>query len=148
MQSKERYYILPNQSLSDIPKDVNNLYLCGYDSGDNKRIREEFASYSFTQLCSITIGSGCFKNVLQCMLDGLGDLESVKIGRSCFFNGLDEYQEGIFRICNCPKLYRLEIDGMSFYNFSHFEISNVDSLEYVRIGGGCFNLANCILKGE
>ena len=143
MQSKEKYFVLPNQSITDIPKDVENIYFGGYgNEGDFTLL--DFSSFGFTQLQSIAIGSHCFKNVCEFVLDGLEKLESVKIGEECF-----KVSNGVCRITNCPNLTQLEIGEESFEDFKQFELSNVNSLQSIQFGYKCFRYAeNCILKGE
>ena len=149
MQSREMYFVLPNQSIQDIPKDVENLYFGGYRNNENLTVLD-FSSFGFTNLRSITIGCGCFQNVREFVLDGLEHLESVKIGEECFrISDEEERDDGVCRITNCPNLTQLEIGNWSFSDFKQFELSNVNSLQSITFGHGCFKYAeNCILKGE
>ena len=149
MQSKERYFVLPNQSINAIPRDVENIYFCGYGKGEDMTVLN-FSSFGFNQLRSITIGNECFKKVREFVLDGLERLESVKIGEKCFrISDRGKRIDGVCRITNCPNLRQLEIGYRSFEDFNQFELSNVNSLQSITFGGSCFNYAkNCILKGE
>ena len=148
MQSKDRYFIPPNQSIQDIPRDVENLYLCGYGNDEENLTELDFPSFGFTQLQSITIGNHCFQNVRAFVLDGLEKLESVKIGSQCF-NISSLCDDGICRITNCPNLTQLEIGDWSFEDFKLFKLSNVNSLQSIQFGDNCFPYAEtCILKGE
>ena len=148
MQSREKYFALPNQSIHDIPNDIESLYFCGYGNEEKMNVLD-FSSFEFIQLRSITIGNNCFKNVREFVLDGLEKLESVTIGGECFkISDWKERDDGVCRITNCPNLRQLEIGEGSFYDFNQFEISNVNSLQSVQFGRACFNYAeNCILKG-
>ena len=38
MRSKENYFILPNQSIDDIPNDIQHLYLCGFSDYNCDRL--------------------------------------------------------------------------------------------------------------
>ena len=149
MQFRERYFVLPNQSIHDIPKDVENLYFGGYGNEENMNVLD-FSSFGFNQLRSITIGNGCFQNVREFVLDGLEQLESVKIGERCFrISYEEERDDGVCRISNCPNLRQLEIGNESFKDFNQFELSNVNSLQSIQFGDWCFYYAdNCILRGE
>ena len=153
MQSKEKYFALPNQSLNDIPLDVEHLYFSGYGK-QNELTELNFSSCGFSQLKSITIGNECFKFVRTFLLDGLDQLESVKVGESCFRYGLhkeedDDPEDGLFQITNCPKLCDLEIGYQSFDDYRSFVLSNVESLTSIKFGDECFYYADhCILKGE
>ena len=145
MQSKDRYFILPNQSIDDIPTDIQHLFICGFE-----KYREEkliLSTNSFNQLKSITIGYNCFMNVREFVLDGLESLESVKIGRDCFRISYEERNDGICRITNCPNLRQLEIGDYSFDHFQSFELSNVNSIQSIKFGDSCFWYADFSLKG-
>ena len=155
MQSRERYFVFPSQSIHDIPKDVENLYFCGYGNEEEDLTVLDFSSFGFTHLRSITIGNECFENVRLFVLDGLDNLESVEIGKWCFVvSGNDseeeeeEHDDGICRITNCPNLTQLKIGNASFGDFNQFELSNVNSLKSITFGDYCFIYADCILKGE
>ena len=142
MQSKERYLVPLDQSIEDIPTDIEHLYFCGFcDYLQNELI---LSNNSFQQLKSITIGDHCFQHVSEFVIDGLERLESVKIGNVCFRN----YDDSIFRITNCPNLWQLEIGDDSFQYFKSFELSNVNSLQSINFGDLCFHNADFSLKGE
>ena len=146
MQSKDRYFILPNQSIEDIPTDIQHLFICGC-----AEYREEkliLSTNSFNQLKSITIGNECFKNVREFVLDGLESLESVIIAGECFRISDGERNDGVCRITNCPNLRQLEIGYHSFRNFKSFELSNVNSIQSINFGYRCFKFADFSLKGE
>ena len=147
MQSKDRYFIPPNQSIEDIPTDIQHLYICVYE-----KYREEkliLSTNLFHQLISITIGNGCFKNVCEFVIDGLESLESVKIGEGCFrISFWNERNDGVCRITNCPNLRQLEIGSGSFRDFQSFKLSNLNSIQSVKFGRYCFWYADFSLKGE
>ena len=104
----------------------------------------------FILLKRIVIGNNCFEYVREFVLDGLNELESVKIGDSCFrTSGWKENDGGVCRIANCPNLIQLEIGGWCFYDFHQFELTNMNSLRSIQFGEGCVEYAEkCILKGE
>ena len=60
MQSKERYFVPPNQSIEDIPNDIQHLYLCGFNEYDQEQL--VFSNNSFNQLKSIQIKSNQIKS--------------------------------------------------------------------------------------
>ena len=76
MQSKDNYFIPVDQPITDIPSDVINLFICGYD----KLFDQSIFLHSFSKLQTIVIGSNCFNHVREFVIDGLTSLESVKIG--------------------------------------------------------------------
>ena len=147
MQSKEQYFILPNQSIDDIPTDIQHLYLCGFKDYEYDDLI--FANNSLQRLKSITIGSFGFEYVREFVLDGLESLESLKIGEKCFRIDIwKERDDGICRITNCPNLTQLEIGNGSFKEFKSFELSNLNSLHSIEFGNVCFRYSDFSLKGE
>ena len=147
MQSKDRYFISSNQSIEDIPTDIQHLFICGIEKyWDEKLI---LSTNLFNQLKSITIGYGCFQNVREFVIDGLENLESVKIGEYCFrISAHEERDDGICGITNCPNLRQLEIGNWSFADFKSFELSNLNSIQSIEFGYNCFLYADFSLKGE
>ena len=146
MQSKDRYFIPPNQSIDDIPTDIQHLFICGFEEYRDEKLI--LLPNSFHQLKSITIGSSCFQNIRDFVIDGLESLESVKIGGECFKISYEERNDGICRITNCPNLRQLEIGNDSFEDFKSFELSNLNSIQSIKFGYYCFWYADCSLKGE
>ena len=147
MQSKDRFFAPPNQSIEEIPADVEHLYLCGFsDYAKNELI---LSNNSFPQLKSITIGYECFSHVREFVLDCLASLESVKIGKNCFRMDGEKRDDGICRITNCPNLRQLEMGYASFDDFQSFELSNVDSIQSIQFRYKCFfYVEEFSLKGE
>ena len=157
MQSKDRYFIPPNQSIEDIPTDIQHLFICGFENYRDEKLI--FSTTLFYHLKSITIGCSCFTNVREFVIDGLESLESVKIGDDCF-RSKDLYEiseedllsfiptNGVCRITNCPNLRQLEISHCSFWDFNSFEISNLNSIQSIKFGQWCFKYADFSLKGE
>ena len=107
-----------------------------------------FSSPLLIRLKRIEIGDGCFMNVREFVIDGLGNLESVKIGEESFRINWEERNDGICRITNCPNLRILETGDYSFYNFKSFELSNLNSIQFIKFGEYCFQYADLSLKGE
>ena len=144
--TKNHFYVINNQQMDNIPKDVKHLYFTRYR---NEMTILDFSSFGFIHLRAITISSECFMNVREFVLDGLAKLESVKIGEYCIRVSDKERNDGICRIANCPNLTQLEIGNRSFKDFKQFELSNLNSLQSITFGYVCFQYAeNCILKGE
>ena len=91
------------------------------------------------QLKRIEIEDCFFSSVREFVLDGLPNLENVKIGNCCFISSEDENTaEGLFRITNCPNLLQLEIGRDSFQYYHSFELSNNNSIQSILIGETCF----------
>ena len=146
MQTNDRYFILPNQSIEDIPTDIQHLFICGFEKYRDEKLI--LSTNLFNQLKSITIGSCCFQHVREFVLDGLESLESVKIGGDCFRIDWKERNDGVCRITNCPNLHQLEIGNWSYLDFKSFELSNLNSLQSIKFGDDCFKYADFSLKGE
>ena len=135
------------QSLPLISPVITNITFSSYIGiNDNSFTVLNFTRYVF--LRRIEIGNECFKYVREFVIDGLTNLESVKIDERCFTIGWEERDDGVCRITNCPNLCQLEIDYWSFEDFKSFELSNLNSLQSIKFGRLCFKYADCSLKGE
>lgn len=106
-----------------------------------------FGDTTITSLCfssllvrlkSIAISAGCFKSVRDFSIDGLKELESVKIGGDCFRSSYEEHKYSACHIANCPSLRKLEISTNSFVYFDELDVTNVNSLEVLSFGSLCF----------
>ena len=93
----------------------------------------------------VVIDDDCFGNVRLVEVDGLPSLESISIAERSFSLSRDdgslwvmEYNDGMCRIANCPKLKSIQIDNYSFSDFTFFELTNLPSLESLVIGECCF----------
>ena len=42
----------------------------------------------------------------------------------------------------------MEIGDKSFEDFKSFELSNLNSIQFIKFGDDCFKYADCSLKGE
>ena len=146
IQLKEQYTILPYRLIYDIPNDIEHLNLCGLDDSEYDRLI--FSNHSFHQLKSIEIVDKTFQHVREFVVEGLASLESVKIGDMCFRKDKKERNDGLCRITNCPNLRQLEIGYKSFVDVKSFELSNLNSIQSIKFGWGCFYYADFSLKGE
>ena len=148
MQSREKYFVRPNQSLDDIPKDVENVYFCRYGNDANWAVLD---SSLFAQFRSITLGCGCFTNVRNLILDGLEKLESLWIFEDSFCLPFQESEDGdgICWITNCHNLRQLRIGSGCFRGFAQLEISNMNSLQSLIFDEEGFSHAEqCTFKGK
>ena len=115
---------------------------------NDKNITSLHFSPLLLRLKRIEIGNECFQHVREFVIDGLASLESVKIGEECFRISDGERNDGVCRITNCPNLRQLKIGDYSFEDFKSFEISNLNSIQFIKFGNYCFKYADFSLKGE
>ena len=122
-------------------------YSCNDDCGDISKMKVNLSELK--KLKRIEIGNECFMNVREFVIDGLEKLESVIIGENCFTISDDERNDGICRITNCPNLHQLDIGDECFEDFKSFELSDLNSIQSIKFGKGCFVFADVFsLKGE
>ena len=110
----------------------------------NLKLKIDFSGQSIIK--RIEIGTNCFKNIREFVLNGLSCLESVKIGAECFGISSNERDDGLCRITNCSNLRHLEIGDYCFQDFKSFELYNVDSFQSIQLGSSCFQYADFSLK--
>lgn len=104
----------------------------------------------FTSLKSFIVGDNSFGDVNELIIDGLPELESIKIGISSFYSYDGDH---VFSVKNCPKLRELKIGPSGFDEWLSVEIENDPSLEVIEIGylnynSGNFNDAPLELKSS
>ena len=85
----------------------------------------------FTSLKSFIVGDNSFGFVNELIVDGLSELERIKIGINSFYSYDGDH---VFSVKDCPKLRELKIGPSAFYNWESVEIENVPSLEVIEIG--------------
>ena len=93
---------------------------------------------AFKLLRSIEIGNKNMQYTRSFIIEGLNQLESLKIGGNSFINNTYRYGYDIsksFHILNCDKLELIEIGQYSFSDYAgEFELKNLPSLKSIRIG--------------
>ena len=120
-----------------------------FNDNCNDISKMKLAFIQLPRLKRIEIGNNSFKYIREFVIDGLEQLESVKIGKYCFKIGDEGRTDGTCRIVNCSKLHQLEIGYECFYDFKSLEISNVDSLHSIEFGEECFKyIEEFSLKGK
>ena len=126
---------------------INNLVIM-YESFNDKLITSLYFPPLLPQLEEIDIGSNCFQNVREFVLNGLENLESLEIGSYCFRDIHDDNKggDGYCGIGNCPNLRQLEIGNNSCSMYDEFKLLNVNSLQSIQFGTQCFQYAYCIFK--
>lgn len=97
----------------------------------------------FHSLKRIEIGSGCYTDTRSFDIGGLTRLESIEIGTDSFRKSANSIQKnkqtnGICRIMDCPRLRSICFDNKVFQYYHVFELANLSSLRFIRIGIDCF----------
>ena len=136
-------YLVLKRCLSemDISEDMTELIVPGNRCNDEDITVLDFSR--FTWLKKIVVGDGCFENVKELKLSGLGELDSVEIGKSSFLSS-----SGVFTLQRCDSLTELTIGHSSFDGYYEIVLDGVPVLESVSVGDGCFASSSLELKGE
>ena len=125
----------------EISEDMTELIVPGNRCNDEDITVLDFSR--FTGLKKIVVGDGCFENVNELKLVGLGELESVVIGVNSFLSS-----SGVFTLQRCDSLTELTIGHSSFDGYHGIVLDGVPVLESVSVGDGCFASSSLELKGE
>ena len=86
------------------------------------------------RVTKLVIGSDCLNRVNRFVIDGLNELESIKIGRNNFKLSENRRKGSFCSITNCDQLRNLEIGDRSFHWYKVFELKNLPSLISVHVG--------------
>ena len=139
--------VTSDQSLSTIPSTVNHLTFYNY----NPPNLTEFSSSHqfFNQLKILDIRSNCLTHARDFVLKELPNLEKVVIGNGCFKTNKIQRANGHFQISNCPNLRQLSIGDSSFYDFTSFELTHMQSLQSIELSYYCFqSTERFVLQGK
>lgn len=86
-------------------------------------------------LRSIEIGDNCFSSVTKFQIEGLYNLESLRIGKNtCTKESGYKDHLSLFHILNCDKLKIIRIDNNSFRHYHKFELRNLPALVSISLG--------------
>ena len=88
---------------------------------------------------SIEIADDSFGSVSTFQIEGLNQLQTIKIGKNSFTQrkngGYENDQSKSFHILNCESLESIEIGEYSFSDFGGgFELKNLTQLQSIHIG--------------
>ena len=125
----------------EISEDMTELIVPGNRCNDEDITMLDFSR--FTLLRKMEIGDGCFENVRELKLVGLGELESVVIGKSSFLSS-----SGVFTLQRCDSLTELTIGHSSFDGYYGIVLDGVPVLGTISVGNKCFSYSSLELKGE
>lgn len=142
-----------------VPMSIEEVVIRG-DSFNDERITSLQFSPLLSRLRRIKMGDKCFRYVSEFTVSGLKRLKRLAIGSKCFKapnpdsdeDEVDDYESGsreyVCRITHCPRLKELLIRGESFETYNRFELSHVNSLQFLSVAWSCFYwLQEVILKG-
>ena len=108
------------------------------DDDFNPDISSLLLTSPLISLKRIEIGCSSFKNVNRFVIDGLNELEIVKIGRRCFKLDANTRKESKCLIMNCDQLKEVEIGGDSFYWYAELELKNLLSLQSIHLSDNVY----------
>ena len=136
-------YVTLKKCLSEmeISEDMTELIVPGNRCNEEDITVLDFSR--FTGLKMMMVGDGCFGNVRELKLTGLGELESVVIGKSSF-----SLSSGVFTLQRCDSLTELTIGHSSFGGYHEIVLDGVPVLVTISMGDGCFAYSSLELKGE
>ena len=116
------------------------------DNSFNPNISSLSLTTPLISLKRIEIGNNCFNNVTRFVLDGLNELESLKIGIHNFSFSYGNTLEGSWcLIMNCDHLRELMIGYSSFYMYEMFELKNLSSLHSIKLSDNAFHGCHTII---
>ena len=120
---------------------VTTLFITKLSCNDDTFTIFDFSQYSL--LKTIEVGDDCFESVQTFRIDGLNQLQTIKIGKNSFtlvkkgnwdWNKIDNPSRS-FHILNCESLESIEIGEYSFSDFAgEFELKNLTQLQSIKIG--------------
>ena len=90
-----------------------------------------------TSLQEMSVGSGCFRNVEEVLIEGLASLIKVVIGENSFTE-----KNGAFTLRNCSSVQELRIGNYSFAYYSILVVEEVPLLTEVVIPSNSFMNVN------
>lgn len=113
-------------------------------SSSFNRVEQFLLPCLFQSLKQLVIGDCCFQHVKQFLVDGLNELEIIRIGEWCFsFSSRWDVirdstdKSASCRIRNCPKLESIRSGDYSFSSYHSFELETLPSLKTLELGKKC-----------
>ena len=115
---------------------ITSIILPNWSCNDNNYTIFDFSR--FTLLESIEIADNSFGSVSTFQIDGLNQLQIIKIGKNSFTQRKNNYGNDAsksFHILNCESLESIQIGQYSFSDFAgEFELKNLTQLQSIQIG--------------
>ena len=127
---------LVSSDLFSFNASITSIILPNWSCNDNNYTIFDFSR--FTLLESIEIADNSFGSVSTFQIDGLNQLQIIKIGKNSFTQRKNNYGNDAsksFHILNCESLESIEIGEYSFSDFAgEFELKNLTQLQSIQIG--------------
>lgn len=101
---------------------------------NNSLCSEVLELSGFQALEEITFNSKSFETVGVVNITGLPKLRKIEFKANSFSMFGYANPKRSFRISDCPLLESIDIEKYCFTDYTHFELSNLDSLETLKIG--------------
>ena len=124
--------------IQSLNSNITSIILPNWSCNDNNNYTI-FDFSRFSLLESIEIGDDSFGSVSTFQIDGLNQLQTIKIGKNSFTQrkngnyGNDKSKS--FHILNCESLESIEIGQYSFSDYGgEFELKNLTQLQSIQIG--------------
>ena len=124
--------------IQSLNSNITSIILPNWSCNDNNNYTI-FDFSRFSLLESIEIGDDSFGSVSTFQIDGLNQLQTIKIGKNSFTQrkngnyGNDKSKS--FHILNCESLESIEIGEYSFSDYGgEFELKNLTQLQSIQIG--------------
>ena len=123
--------------IQSLNSNITSIIIPNWTCNDNNYTIFDFSRFSLLE--SIEIGDDSFGSVSTFQIDGLNQLQTIKIGKNSFTQrkngnyGNDKSKS--FHILNCESLESIEIGEYSFSDYGgEFELKNLTQLQSIQIG--------------
>ena len=115
---------------------IASITIPNWSCNDNNYTIFDFSR--FTLLESVEIGDNSFGSVSTFQIDGLNQLNTIKIGKNSFTEEKNDWgddESKSFHILNCESLGSIQIGENSFSDYAgEFELKNLPQLQSIHIG--------------
>ena len=115
---------------------ITSIIIPNWSCNDSSYTIFDFSRFSL--LKSINIGNNSFRLVSTFQINGLNQLQTIKIGINSFTqskNGDGNDASKSFHILNCESLESIQIGRYSFSDYAgDFELKNLPQLQSIQIG--------------
>ena len=122
--------------LQSVDASITSIILPNWSCNDNNYTIFDFSRFSLLE--SIEIADNSFGSVSTFQIDGLNQLQIIKIGKNSFTQRKNNYGNDAsksFHILNCESLESIQIGQYSFSDFAgEFELKNLTQLQSIQIG--------------